>query len=77
MIAIISIVLNPLISVLIMMITYNVAAALIEPIVDSRISQCMSGMGDSIKIVFALMATVCMLFIISTTIMIKIGNFSI
>lgn len=77
MIAIISIVLNPLISVLIMMITYNVAAALIEPIVDSRISKCMSGMGDSIKIVFALMATVCMLFIISTTIMIKIGNFSI
>lgn len=77
MIAIISIVLNPLISTLIMMITYNVASALIEPIVDSRISKCMSGMGDSIKIVFALMATVCMLFIISTTIMIKLGNFSV
>lgn len=77
MIAIISIVLNPLISALIMMITYNVASALIEPIVDSRISKCMSGMGGSIKIVFALMATVCMLFIISTTIMIKLGNFSI
>lgn len=77
MIAIISIVLNPLISALIMMITYNVASALIEPIVDSRISKCMSGMGDSIKIVFALMATVCMLFIISTTIMIKLGNFSV
>ena len=77
MIAIISIVLNPLISALIMMITYNVASALIEPIVDSRISKCMSGMGESIKIVFALMATVCMLFIISTTIMIKLGNFSV
>lgn len=77
MIAIISIVLNPLISALIMMITYNVAAALIEPIVDSRISKCMTGMGDSIKIIFSLMATVCMLFIISTTIMIKLGNFSI
>lgn len=77
MIAIISIVLNPLISALIMMITYNVASALIEPIVDSRISKCMSGMGDSIKIVFALMATVCMLFIIYTTIMIKLGNFSV
>lgn len=77
MIAIISIVLNPLISALIMMITYNVASALIEPIVDSRISKCMSGMGDSIKIVFALMATVCTLFIISTTIMIKLGNFSV
>ena len=77
MIVIISIVLNPLISALIMMITYNVASALIEPIVDSRISKCMSGMGDSIKIVFALMATVCMLFIISTTIMIKLGNFSV
>lgn len=76
-IAIISIVLNPLISVLVMMITYNVASALIEPIVDPRISKCMSGMGDSIKIIFSLMATVCMLFIISTTIMIKIGNFSI
>ena len=77
MIAIISIVLNPLISALIMMITYNVASALIEPIVVSRISKCMIGMGDSIKIVFALMATVCMLFIISTTIMIKLGNFSV
>lgn len=76
-IVILSVILSPLIRVLIMMTTYNVAAALIEPIVDSRISKCLSSVGNSIKIVFALMATVSALFIISTTIMIKIGNFSI
>lgn len=67
----------PIIKVLVMMVTYNVAAAVIEPIVDKRISNCMANIGDSIKIVFALMATICLLFIISTTLMIKVGNFSL
>lgn len=77
MFVIVSIVLTPLIRVLIMMIIYNIAAALIEPIVDSRISKCMSDMGESIKVIFGLLATICMLFIISTSIMIKVGNFSV
>lgn len=76
-IVIIGISLIPIIKVLVMMIVFNISSALIEPIVDKRISKCMSGIGESIKIVFALMTTICTLFIIATTIMIKVGNFSI
>ncbi len=67
----------PLIKVFTMMIIYNVAGAVITPIVDKRISKCMSDIGSSIKIIFGIMATVCFIFIISTTIMIKVGNFSL
>ncbi len=76
-VVILSITLGPIIKVLVMMIMYNISSAVIEPITDKRIAKCMSDVGDAIKIVFSLMATVCMLFIISTTIMIKVSNFSI
>lgn len=76
-IVIVGIVAVPLIKVFVMMLVYNISSALIQPIVDKRISNCMTSLGDSIKIIFGLMATVSMLFIISTTIIIKVGNFSL
>lgn len=59
------------------MLVYNLSSALIEPVADSRITKCMSGMGDSIKILFGIMVACTFLFIISISILIKLSNFSL
>lgn len=76
-ITILGIIIVPITKVFVMMLIYNISTAFIEPLVDKRISKCMENMGDSMKIIFALMVTISFLFIISTTIMIKTGNFSL
>ena len=76
-IIIIGISILPIIKVLVLMLVYNVAEAIIEPIVDKRISKCMSSIGDSMKMIVGVMATTSVLFILSTTLMIKMGNFTI
>ena len=76
-IAIVGIVCIPIIKALVMMLIYNISAALIEPLVDKRMSKCIADAGNAIKIIFALMSTVSVLFIISITLMIKVGNFTI
>lgn len=76
-IVIVAITITPLIKTLILMFTFNIASALVEPMADKRIVKCMSGVGESIKIIFAIMATITFLFIISVTLIINVTNFSI
>ena len=76
-IVILGISLLPILKVLSMMLVFNLGNALMEPMVDKRISKCIGYIGDSIKVLFALLSTVCVLFILSTTLMIKMGNFSV
>ena len=76
-IVILAITILPLIRTLILMFTFNLASALVEPIADGRIVNCMSGISDTIKILFAIMATTTFLFIISVTLIIKVTNFSL
>lgn len=76
-IAIIGIVCVPIIKALIMTFMFNMSSALIEPIVDKRMSKCVSETAESIKIIFGLMVTVSILFIIAITLMIKISNFTL
>ena len=73
-IAIISITIVPLIRTLILMISFGIASAIVEPVTDNRIVKCMSGMSESIKTLFAIMATTMFLFIISVSIIIKVTN---
>lgn len=72
--AILAVTLMPLIKTFIIMIIFNLSSALIEPIADKRIVKCMSGVGDSVKILFAVLATVIFLFIIAITFMLKLSN---
>ena len=72
--AIFSVTLMPLIKTFIIMIVFNLSSALIEPIADKRIVKCMSGVGDSVKILFAVLATVIFLFVIAITFMLKLSN---
>ena len=72
--AILAITLMPLIETFVTMLIFNLSSALIEPIADKRIVKCMSGIGDSVKILFAVLATVIFLFIIAITFMLKLSN---
>ena len=76
-IAIVGIICVPVIKILIMMIIFNISSALIEPLVDKRMAKCISDTADSIKIIFGLMTTVSILFIMAITLMIKVGNFTL
>ena len=73
-ITIIAITIIPLVRALILMVSFNLASALIEPIADNRIVKCMSGMADSIKIISGILATTTFLFIIAISLMIKVTN---
>ncbi len=76
-IAIVGIVCVPIIKALVMMFVFNISSALIEPIVDKRMSKCVGETAESIKIIFGLMVTVSILFIIAITLMLKISNFTL
>lgn len=68
---------EPLLKLFTLMIVFDVAGGLMEPIADKRISACMSLTSNSIKMLLALLAVVSILFILATSMMIKISNFSI
>jgi len=72
--AILAITISPLIKSLITMLVFNLSAAFIEPIADSRISKCMNSMAGSLKIIVGIMAVVIFIFIIAITMMLKISN---
>lgn len=72
-----AIVIQPIVKVFSLMLIFNVASALIEPIADKRISNCMSVTGDAIKNLFALVSTISIIFILAISLMLKVSNFSI
>ena len=73
-IAILAITISPLIKSLISMFVFNISSALIEPIADSRISKCLSGIAGSLKIIVGILAVVIFIFIIAITMMLKVSN---
>lgn len=73
-IAILAITISPLIKSLITMFVFNIATAFMEPLADSRISKCMSGVAGSLKIIVGILAIVIFIFIIAITMMLKVSN---
>ena len=74
---VIAIIIEPIIKIFSLMLIFNISAALIEPISDKRISNCMSVTGEAVKNLFALVSTVSIVFVLAISLMIKISNFSI
>lgn len=74
---VIAIIIQPIIKVFSLMLIFNVASALIEPIADKRISNCMFVTGEAIKNLFALVSTISIIFILAISLMLKVSNFSI
>lgn len=74
LIIILIIVLFPIIKLLIMAFLYKVAAALIEPISDSRTVDCINSVGDSIILLMSCVISVSIMFFIMIAIIASTGK---
>lgn len=64
----------PLIKVFLCMLVYQLTSAIIEPLSDKRIAQCMSGMGRATGYLLGTLSTVMVLFILNMLILIGSSN---
>lgn len=64
----------PILKILSIILIYKIAAALIEPITDSKIVGCLNDMSSTLTIVFAAVITVSIMFFIAITAVIGAGN---
>ena len=53
---------------------YYLTAALCQPIADGKIIKLLSHMGDTFKMLFAILTTVSVMLIIGVTLVVKISN---
>lgn len=73
-IVVVSICILPIIKLAIMSIAFNLSAALSEPIADKKIVSVLEQMGDTFKVLLAMVCTVSVMLIIGLTLVIKITN---
>lgn len=71
---VISICIIPIVKLGIMSIAFNLSAALSEPIADKKIVSVLEQMGDTFKVLLALVSTIAVMLIIGLTLAIKITN---
>lgn len=73
-IVVIGICIVPIIKLTVLMATYYVASAICEPIADEKIISLLSQIGDTFKILLAMLISVSVMLIIGVTLVIKISN---
>lgn len=66
----------PLLKIIALVGLYKAAGALLEPLADKRISNCISDVAGSMLQLFALSAAVSLMFLISVTVLVSAGNVS-
>lgn len=76
MVGILVICIVPLIKIIAVVALYKAASALLEPISESRITNCIDDVAGSMLQIFALTAAVAIMFMISITALISAGNIS-
>ena len=76
-IVIICICISPIIKLLLLMITYYIGSAICEPIADKKIVKLLEQMGDTFKVLLAILCSISVMLIIGTTLVMKISNSSI
>lgn len=69
-----SICLMPIIKLGIMTISFNLAVALTEPIADKKIVSILEQIGDTFKVLLAMVCTISVMLMIGLTLVIKITN---
>lgn len=70
-------ILNPLIKIICMALIFKLAGAIIQPVDDSQIVNCLNDLGNSLFLVFAVVATVGLLFFFIITILVAVGNITV
>lgn len=73
-IILIGIAIIPVIKLTLMMTIYYLGSALCQPIADEKIVKLLEQMGDTFKTLLAIMCSISVMFIIGTTLVIKISN---
>lgn len=76
MIGVIVICIVPLLKILALIVLYKSASALLEPISEKRITNCINDVAGSMIYIFSLSASVAFMFLISVTALISAGNMS-
>lgn len=76
MIGIIVICLAPLLKILALVILYKLASAIVEPISDKKITNCLSDMANSLVFLLGITAAVSVMFLIAITVVISTTNLS-
>lgn len=71
---IIIICLFPALKIIAIVLTYRLAAALIQPIGDGNLVECLASIGNSLLLVFAVLAVVTLMFFIMITVLVGVGN---
>lgn len=64
----------PLVKILLLALIYKLVGAVMEPIVDKRVVECLSSVGDSLTLVFASVLSVSVMFFIMITIIMSTGK---
>lgn len=73
-IVVLAICISPILKLFILSITYSLAAGLIEPLTDSKISKLLEEMGDIFKLLLGITCTFSFMLIIGVTLALKISN---
>lgn len=76
MIGVVVICIVPLIKIIALVALYKAASALLEPISEKRITNCINDVAGSMLHIFAITASVALMFMISVTALISAGNLS-
>lgn len=76
-IVIVTICLSPIIKIALLMGMYYLASAIIEPICDSKIIKCINHVGDSMKMLLAIITSISVMYIVAITLVVKISNLTI
>lgn len=64
----------PIVKILSLLVIFRLAAAIVEPITDSRLVQAMSGLAGGIGLLAAGVITVALMFFVGITVLISVGN---
>lgn len=64
----------PIIKLTILTLTYHLTAALCQPIADTKIVGLLEQMGDTFKILLAVLCSIAVMLIIGVTLVVKISN---
>lgn len=73
-IVIIGICITPIIKLAILMAMYYIGSALCQPIADKKIVKLLSQMGDTFKVLLAILCSLTVMLIVGTTLIMKISN---
>ena len=73
-IVVIGICITPIIKLVMLMATYYIGSAICEPIADEKIVKLLAQMGDTFKVLLAILCSLSVMLIVGTTLVMKISN---